>query len=86
MKSESEIKILEDKLNDIYSICLRAGIGIYSKGELNVFVLLIASIYLDYGYTDLKTILKKINEVCNINSMGTQSLKQPGLKAVTLVL
>ena len=66
MESENEIKILEDKLNNIYSICLRAGISISSKGGLNVFVLLIASIYLDYGYTDLKTILKKISEVCNL--------------------
>lgn len=69
MDTENKMKELEDKLNDAYGICLklREGMSIPAKGKTNIYTLLIASIYLDYGYTELSKIYKKINEVCDID-------------------
>lgn len=66
METESKIKKIEDKLNYINGIYARAGIFISIREITNIFILLVASIYLDYSKTDLKEILRKINSICNI--------------------
>ena len=66
MKSEEEIKIVEDKLNYINGIYSRAGIFFSMREKTNIFVLLVISIYLDYEITDLKELFKKIHEICDI--------------------
>ena len=76
MDTENKMKELEDKLNDAYGICtkLREGMSIPAKGKTNIYVLLIASIYLDYGYTELSKIYEKINEVCDIDISELESI------------
>ena len=49
METESEIKKIEDKLNYINGIYARAGIFISIREITNIFILLVASIYLDYS-------------------------------------
>ena len=66
MESEKEIKRIEDKLNYINGIYTRAGIFSSMREKTNIFVLLVASIYLDYEITNLKEIFKKINKICDI--------------------
>lgn len=66
METENTIKKIEDKLNYIYGIYARAGIFTSIREITNIFILLVASIYLDYYETDIKEILKKINSICNI--------------------
>lgn len=45
---------------------MHASIFFHMSQETNIFVLLIVSVYLDYSKTNLKEILKKVSEVCNI--------------------
>ena len=66
METEKELKIIEEKLNYINGIYTRAGIFSSMKERMNIFVLLVISIYLDYQITDLKEIFKKINKICDI--------------------
>ena len=67
MKLENEMKIVEEKLNYIYGICLRTGSNVIARGRLNTYALLVATFYQDFEYTDLKMIFKKINEICGID-------------------
>lgn len=66
MEREKEIKKIEDKLNYINGIYTRAGIFFSIREKTNIFILLVVSIYLDYYETNLKEILKKINNICDI--------------------
>ena len=61
MDGESERKKIEDKLNCISGIYSRAGIYISMevREKTNIFILLVAVIYLKYSKTNLKEILKK---------------------------
>lgn len=66
METEKEIKRIEEKLNYINGIYARAGIFFPVREEKDIYILLIASFYLDYQETSLKEILRKISKVCDI--------------------
>lgn len=68
MDGENERKKIEDKLNYISGIYSRAGIylSMEVREKTNIFILLVAVIYLKYSKTNLKEILKKISGICDI--------------------
>lgn len=76
MEGENEKKKIEDKLNCISGIYSRAGIylSMEVKEKTNIFILLVAVIYLDYSKTNLKEILKKINSICDIETSKLEDI------------
>ena len=73
-EKEKEIKRIADKLNYINGIYTRASIFFSIREKTNIFILLVASIYLDYAETDLKEILKKINRICDIELLELEDI------------
>lgn len=76
MERENEIKKIEEKLNYISGIYSRAGIyfSMDVREKTNIFILLVAVIYLDYSKTNLKEILKKINSICDIETSKLEDI------------
>ena len=76
MERENEIKKIEEKLNYISGIYPRAGIyfSMDVREKTNIFILLVAVIYLDYSKTNLKEILKKINSICDIETSKLEDI------------
>ena len=76
MEGENERKKIEDKLNCISGIYSRAGIyfSMDVREKTNIFILLVAVIYLDYSKTNLKEILKKINSICDIETSKLEDI------------
>lgn len=76
VERENEIKKIEEKLNYISGIYSRAGIyfSIDVREKTNIFILLVAVIYLDYSKTNLKEILKKINSICDIETSKLEDI------------
>lgn len=76
MEGENEKKKIEDKLNCVSGIYSRAGIylSMEVKEKTNIFILLVAVIYLDYSKTNLKEILKKINSICDIETSKLEDI------------
>jgi type I restriction-modification system DNA methylase subunit len=66
LETEKEIKKIEDKLNYINGIYARAGIFLSTREKTNIFILLVALIYLEYSEINLKEIFKQINRICEI--------------------
>lgn len=66
MKTDSELKRIEDKLNYINGIYARAGIFYPVREEKDIYILLVALFSLDYQETSLTEILKIISKVCDI--------------------
>lgn len=66
MERDNEIKRIEEKINYITGIYARAGIFYPARGEKDIYILLIASFYLDYQETRLEEIFRRISKVCYI--------------------
>ena len=66
MESDNEIKRIEEKLNYINGIYARAGIFYPAREEKDIYILLIASFYLDYQETHLEELFRRISKVCYI--------------------
>ena len=66
MERDNEIKRIEEKLNYINGIYTRAGIFYPVREEKEIYILLIASFYLDYQETRLEEIFRRISKVCDI--------------------
>ena len=74
MEKETEIKKIEEKLIDFNGIYMHAGIFFPMRQEINIFILLIVSVYLDYSKTNLKEILRKVSDVCNIELLELEDI------------
>lgn len=66
MERDNEIKRIEEKLNYINGIYARAGIFYPAREEKDIYILLIASFYLDYQETHLEELFRRISKVCYI--------------------
>ena len=68
MKSENEVKKIEEKLLNINEIYIHAGIFLPTdkRQVFNIFILLVVLIYFDYSEANLKEILKRTSKILNI--------------------